>query len=190
MKIDVYKRQQEAMPTDVSIMATSKWYYLSATFPVNVQKNGYYCGPATVQNVVKFHTGETYTQDYCANKLGTTTAGTDMTKIAPVLKNMTGKNYVMSSIENETLWKRRVANNVIDSKMAVVLDINSKNNSSWPYQTSGHYIPIYACYGSTTTSCTKVKIADSHPNYNYKWEVSASLAYQVNNAHSRKSMIW
>ena len=170
--------------------STATWHYLTTSFPNNVQINGYYCGPATVQNVIKYHTGTTYSQSTLASALGTTTSGTVMANIDDVLRSYTNKNYVYADIESESKWKRRVANNINDSNMAVIIDINSTGCSSWPYSTSGHFIPIYACYDATTTSCTKVMISDSHPNYNKRWSVSASIAYQVNDAHFNNAMIW
>ncbi len=184
--LDAYVESQSA----VQPQATATWHYLSTTFPNNKQENGYYCGPATVQNVIQYHTGTKYSQSTLASKLGTTTSGTVMGNIDDVLRDYTGKNYVYADIESVSKWKRRVANNINDTKMAVVLDINSSNYSQWPYTTSGHFIPIYACYDATTTSCTQVKISDSHPNYNCRWTATVTNAYAVNEAHFNHAMIW
>lgn len=178
---------------EVQPRASATWHYLGGSkteFPNNVQINGYYCGPATVQNVIEYHKGVHYSQYTLASALGTGESGTTMPYIDDVLRDYTGKNYVYADIESESTWKRRIANNINDTNMAVVIDIYTMSSSSWPYETDGHYISIHGCYDATTTTCSKVMISDSKPDYNKRWSTSASAAYDANSAHSRQAMIW
>ena len=84
--------------------------YYSLDVPTCQQINHYFCGPATVQQTIKYLTGKEGSQEQYANELGTSKEGTDMTQIAPVLTTHTGRGYVMSSIGDYTNWCNIIAN--------------------------------------------------------------------------------
>lgn len=187
-EMEAYFAELKENNAGISLAATNTWYYLSSSFPLNKQETSYYCGPATVREVVRYHNGSASSQSTYASSLGTTTSGTDMTKIAPVLKSETGKNYVYADIVSQTRWETRIMNNINNTNMAVVMDI-ATDTSFWKYSTSGHFLPIYGYYG-TTDDVVKVEMADPHPTYCSRYVVTADNAYKANSNHWRQAMIW
>ncbi|MCZ0704261.1 hypothetical protein J2T56_002563 [Natronobacillus azotifigens] len=72
------------------------------------QSTGYWCGPATVKQVIHFFRNISGTQQFYADRLGTTTAGTDFSKIPGVLNSYQTENrYIYQSYNsNEFLsWR-------------------------------------------------------------------------------------
>lgn len=68
--------------------------YTELAGPWFKQQNGYYCGPATVKQVLHYINNVSSTQDTYASELGTTSAGTDMTGIPGVLNShISGYEY-------------------------------------------------------------------------------------------------
>lgn len=154
--------------------------------PVFEQQNSYYCGPATVKQVVHFLNGSSNNQNYYANLLGTTTAGTDMTVIDDVLRDLTGEYYVYSSIGTSAQWRSKVYHS-IDASMPAVLDINTVNNSAFPYNSDGHFVNTS---GYDTKIGDRVRITDPYgPGLGNRWYDAVAL-YNANNAHWRKAIIW
>lgn len=169
--------------------STSTWKNIN--IPVYKQTTGSYCAPATVKEVVQYHKGSSSAQDTYAKLLGTTSNGTDMTRVAPVLKSKTGKKYVMAEIKSKSLWIDRVRINMGQTKMAVVLDIKA-STSNWKYSTKGHFLAISgAKTNGTNAGTTHVRLSDPHPKMNgSRYTETVNRAYAVNKAHSRHSLIW
>ena len=64
------------------------------------QINTYYCGPASTQMVYEGITGDTsHNQQWFANQLGTTSAGTSSSQIATTLASLTGEDYSVANIK-------------------------------------------------------------------------------------------
>lgn len=161
--------------------------YMNLKVPTCQQINNYYCGPATVQQTIKFYKGSAPSQDSLASQLGTTTAGTDMTKIAGVINNNLGySQYSMIAIGTEDDWINKVTYALSINK-PVILDIKAQIND-WPYNTNGHFLNVSGYNRSVSPHQTKVtdpwekKLGDS-------W-YSTSVVYKVNYAHFRRAMIW
>lgn len=162
--------------------------YMNLAVPTCQQETNYYCGPATVQQTLKFHMNSVPSQTVLANQLGTTTDGTDMTKISGVLNNNLGyTQYSLISIGTQTDWINKVTYALSINK-PVILDIKATSNSGWPYTTAGHFLNVSGYDRRTTTAKTKItdpwigKLGDTWYN--------TSTVYAVNNAHFRQAMIW
>lgn len=160
--------------------------YNAINVPVFQQENIYYCGPATVKQILHFLNGSSETQLYYAGELGTQKAGTDMTKIDDVLRNESSENYVYSDIENYDWWTNRLKFG-IDTDLPAVLDINTIGMSAWPYHVEGHFINTSG-YDYRTGS--KVRITDPYwQGLGNVW-YNAIDVFDANAAHSRHAMIW
>lgn len=162
--------------------------YMSLNVPTCEQINGYYCGPATVQQTIKFYKGSAPSQDTIASQLGTTTDGTDMTRIAGVVNNNLGySQYSMIAIGTQTDWANKVTYALSINK-PVIIDIKAASGSGWPYTTNGHFMNVSG--HDRSSSVSKAKVTDPWKlGLGSHW-YNESLVYKVNNAHFRQAMIW
>lgn len=178
---------EELVKQKDSMLAVGGRASAQVTIPVTVfeQENNYYCGPATVKQVINYINGSSSSQSSYASQLGTTTSGTDMTKIAGVLKSNTGKNYVYAAISSKDTWYSRVMNGV-NNRMPAILDINTNSVSSIPYNSSGHYVNI----SGFDAISDRVRITDPWTlGLGNRW-YSANDMYTANKNHSRAAMIY
>jgi|InofroStandDraft_1065614.scaffolds.fasta_scaffold08631_2 hypothetical protein len=179
---------QEKLEEDVTVPFATGDFNINFNMNCTLQKNGYYCGPATVKNVLQYINSASETQNFYAGKLGTTSDGTDMTKIPAVLNKYQSRcEYVYKEFSDLSTWKSRVEK---DTKkyVPVVLDIKS-DTDNWRYSTSGHFL----CTGGyiyNENDTDYVFICDPHPTHGGVYKVSAKKAYTVNRAHFRSAMIW
>lgn len=86
------------------------------------QINGYYCGPAATQ-IALTSWGKSYSQDYLASRLGTTTNGTDsISYVTNVLNSLTGSSFY------QTTWiggSYATDAQTAALKSAIVADVNA-----------------------------------------------------------------
>lgn len=150
------------------------------------QENGYYCGPATVQQVLKFY-GVNKSQKTLASDLGTTTDGTVMTYILRVLnKYQKKRTYKYYNYSSKADFEKKVLLTVANG-YPVVIDVNTTNyKSQWGYSTSGHYM----CISGFNISNNTLTVTDPHTRYYGKKTYSSDLVYNVVNAHFRKAIIY
>lgn len=156
------------------------------------QENGYYCGPATVKQVIHYINGTSASQSTYANNLGTTTAGTNMVNIPGVLNKYVGSTYtyVYDNIGTQSNWCEVITyNSSID--IPVILDIRTTGISAFPYTTSGHFVNTsgvdFRVLSGRVTS--KVRITDPWtPGLGNRW-YSADNLYAANNNHPRQAFI-
>lgn len=151
------------------------------------QERDYWCGPATVQIVAKYLTGHPSNQSDYANWLGTTNQGTDFSRVANYLINNVNRAYVLGSSDiGLNAWAERVYSS-LRSNLPVVLDIrvNEKDEQGGlPYRTDGHIIPI------KYIDSNYIMFADPHYKYCGDNTVFLSKAYEYNNNHPRREMIY
>ena len=163
------------------------------TFPsgceINVtcyeQETNYWCGPATVKQVVKWITGTERAQSVYAQALGTTTAGTDMTRIPGVLNDyIDEQHYVYASIGTQSQWFSKIQSSVYYGRPAV-LDLNTNDIDSFDYDSSGHFVNVSGYNVIDNT----VRITDPYEGRGNVVHPADSL-YEANNNHFRQAMIW
>lgn len=107
------------------------------------QETNWYCGPASAQMVIKYKTGNLYSQATLAseNYIGTDVDGGDsyVWKVTRTLQNLTGLNFEYSLVSQVNLGNSLVTD--IDANCPLVLNPWSKDlpgfNSADAY---GHYV--------------------------------------------------
>ncbi|WP_050638372.1 C39 family peptidase [Candidatus Stoquefichus sp. SB1] len=155
--------------------------------PVFQQKNNYYCGPATVKQVLHYRNKSSKTQEYYAGELGTTQSGTDMTKIKALLNRLQNAPYIYANIGTSSEWLTKIKYSC-STTIPAVLDINTNSVSAFPYRSSGHFVNISGL--NTLDGHCKVRITDPYgPGLGNRWYYSSDL-YKANYNHSRKAIIY
>lgn len=151
-----------------------------------VQETTYYCGPATVQEVLKFY-GVNKSQKTLASDLGTTTDGTAMSRIPRVLnKYQKKRTYKYYNYSSKADFEKKVLLSVANG-YPVVIDIRTTNyKTQWGYSTKGHFM----CISGFNTSKNTLTVNDPHYKYYGKKTYSADLVYNVVNAHPNKAIIY
>lgn len=172
-KLNALYRSRISYPSSIKISVTH--------FP---QQNGYYCGPATVKQVVHWINGSSNNQDWYADKLGTTRAGTDMSRIPGVLNECIDEQfYVYSSMGTQTEWMDKIRSSVYNDRPAV-LDINTLElGHEFPYEVEGHFVNV------SGYSSTQVRITDPYDESGNVW-YDIDVLYSANSAHFRQAIIW
>lgn len=152
--------------------------------PYEYQSTIYNCGPATAVNIVNGYGKTSITQDYAAQKLGTTTNGTNFGNNWKNILNYAtmGKNYNLAwGYDN---WAADLANKSISTlrgRRGVVLNTYMTNSSNYlpgySYGTIGHYIAAYG-FDSRNPSYRKIRYLD--PNkFNNAAKGAHTVSYQL-----------
>lgn len=178
---------EDAIDKEKSLLLQRTTYPSACTINVTCykQETDYWCGPATVQQVIKWVTGTKYEQSTLASALGTTTAGTDMTKIPGVLNDyIDEEHYVYASIEDQSSWYEKIQSSVYNDRPAV-LDIDTTKVDAFAYNTSGHFVNV----SGYDTSENKVRITDPYKGKGNVW-YSADDLYTANSNHWRQAIVW
>lgn len=149
------------------------------------QETSYYCGPATVKQVVHWINGSSSTQTYYATVLGTTTQGTVMSSIPSVLNTEIGEQYyVKASIGSQSQWMDKIRSSLYNDRPAI-LDIKTVGITEFPYSSNGHYVNVSGYSDSSAT----VRITDPNDSAGNVW-YAQSVLFSANNAHPNQSIIW
>ena len=186
---EMRQREEEKLNAFRNLRAYESYIKLNVSY--FGQENHYYCGPATVKQVIYYVTKSLRTQDFYASKLGTTTDGTDMTMIPAVLNNYIDEDhYMYSKIGSQSEWLEKVRYSLHYGKPAV-LDLNTlavnedKQKMIFPYDSTGHYVNVSGYDGSAG----KIMITDPNDPSGNIW-YSISDLYAANNSHFRKAIVW
>ena len=170
--------------------AKSYPYTKTISVPCYLQSETYFCGPATVKEVVQFKKGTSKTQYQYSYDLGTTAAGTDMTIIPGVINAELGANiYVYYSFLNQTDWLGKVVYST-NTSTPVILDINTTAVSEIPYNTTGHFLPVSGYHQNASGVHDQIRVADPHYAYCGSAWYSVSGLYTACYNHWRKAIIW
>lgn len=130
------------------------------------QETSYWCGPATVKQVVHFLNGSSQNQTFYAGKLGTTTDGTDFSKIPKVLNDyQTSNTYSYRSFDsNEFVTWQSVMILTTDWGYPAVLDlkITPQNMPYYKSNVAGHILNTsgYDARNTSDTSSYRVRVTD------------------------------
>lgn len=107
--------------------------------PGYLQENSYYCGPASVQNLVKYSTGKKIAQSTLAKSMGTTSSiGTYVYKVTEELRKRTGITYAHFNNSQYNFYKCIQIST--DGNRLVIYNVNTKALDSSYNFSSGHYI--------------------------------------------------
>ena len=136
------------------------------------QKYNYYCGPATVYQTLYYLNKTSPSQDTIASALGTTTDGTDGSKIPTYLnKQQDEVAYTIVSINNASTFRSKI-DSAMNNDYPVVLRVKFSSDSAFGYNTAGHFLNL----GGQTAGATQYEMVD--PYYGYSSGPSSS-AYSL-----------
>lgn len=167
---------------------SSQGVYKELNVPHYKQENEYYCGPATVKQTLQYINNSSLSQTEYANKLGTTPAGTDMTKIAPLINTYvpSSKAYSYQSIGSFSHYLSSIYAALCQNK-PIIIDMKAQDGDGWSYTTDGHFLNISGINSNATIN--KLKVTDPNSTDSYNW-YDSSIVYNVNNKHTRQAFIW
>lgn len=167
-------------------------YYRVVSVTPFLQENSYYCGPATVKQTLHSVNGSSSSQSSYASRLGTTTSGTDMTKIPAVLNSDQNETYyVYSTFSDINTWLS-YSKWSLNKGVPAILDINTSGISQFPYTSSGHFVNLSGLDldendGGGTTN--RALITDPYgPGFGNNWYYVTNV-YQANRNHFRSAII-
>lgn len=185
---DMRQREAEKLQA-LRRMRTSYPSAIKMSITAFKQETNWYCGPATVKQVVHCINGSSLTQKEYADLLSTSTDGTNMTLIPNVVNTCIDEQYyVYSSIGTQDEWMEKIRSGIYNDRPAI-LDINTESlykQKKFPYSTKGHFVNTSG-YSDTEGV---VYITDPHPSYTGTAKYSQDILYSANSAHSRKAIIW
>lgn len=171
-------------------------YYKTLGVPSFEQITSYYCGPATVKQVLHYLNGASSSQGTYASQLGTTSDGTVFSLVDDVLnKNQSKNNYVVAKIGTYDSWSSKVQY-ALDRNYPAVLDLKI-DPSYMPKYTrpiAGHILNVSGV-DSKYTSPAQVRLTDPFDQDNRGvtlgniWHPHKGV-YNANNAHFRQEIIY
>lgn len=169
-KIDNYISQKFASPA-----RSSSSNYLNV--PLYQQINSYYCGPASVQMVVKYCTNSLISQSTLASSMGTSSSGG--TYVYQVTQEL---NKRVGGYQYTGTWEYSFSNGLIysiDKGKPVVCHLMTGSLPNYPTTAnSGHYVVATGYYvafsGSSSTSTCRYN--DPHYNSSYYGTYTCSIS--------------
>lgn len=109
--------------------------------PMYKQEQNTWCGPASVQMVVKYVDGRYFSQANIAAWMGTDSTGTYVYRIAQELNTYNGiSGYGWSNIKQRDLWTT-VKTSINSNRPAIAKVFTQKINKNYSFY-SGHYVVI------------------------------------------------
>ena len=162
--------REEAIQMDTQISTNGIADRVIYTAPVtqHQQINNYYCGPASTQMVYEGITGDTsHDQEWFADELGTSKAGTSSDQIAATLKDLTGKNYSVTNVLKSNQDQTDLYNNISNSlKKGFAVVVNVKEVPGRYTSTSGHFMVVYQSFIDLAYGIGTVYYTYNDPHYN------------------------
>lgn len=156
--------------------------------PFRNQSEVYYCGPASVQQVIAYYNNNTNVpnQDDIADDLCTTTNGTDVYQIVNYLNNNTSQTY-------QSQWYFSSAANLYSyviqdysQRKPSIAFIENTNSSNWRYTVAAHFLCFEGYVDDTSTNANLINVVDpfynGHHIANGKYSVTRDKAYAVTSA--------
>ncbi|MGB4588551.1 MAG: C39 family peptidase [Clostridiaceae bacterium] len=160
-------------------------YSRKLSVPLCKQINGWFCGPASVQQIIMYYNGSSPSQTTIANDLGTTERGTNMSNIPAYLNSKTGKSYGIYSIGEFSSYRTNILATIKSAK-PMIIDILA-TTANWPYATEGHFLVINGI--TMANQVGTIHMVDPHFSGIGKWSSEDLKVYTVNNNHWRKQII-
>ncbi|WP_059171973.1 C39 family peptidase [Bacillus sp. FJAT-27445] len=189
----VFAEKEEATKPKFSTLSLPDGTYKVLSVPSYQQETSYWCGPATVKQVLQYLTGTSKTQSNYASELGTTRDGTDFTRIDDILNKYQNMNtYVYASIGDYASWTSKT-NYGIQNNYPAVLDLKITSQYMPKYTTpvEGHILNVSG-YDSRT-SPVQMRLTDPFDQggrgvtLGNVWHPHRGV-YDANNAHFRQAL--
>jgi hypothetical protein len=189
------KKESKGKKDDSSSYIIPDGEYKAISVPSYEQQTSYWCGPATVKQILGYINGSSSSQSYYASKLGTTKAGTDFSLVDNVLDQHQSKvDYVYVSIGDYGRWTDRIEF-AVDTGGPAALDLEIYPSYMPKYTThiAGHI--LNASGYDTRYSPAKVRLTDPYDQGNRGvtlgnvWHPMSGV-YDANYEHFRQAMIY
>ena len=161
---DNIKHSEEVLSNRmIPVMARSK----KLSVPLIQQENGYYCGPASLQMVLKYK-GKSYSQSKLAEYAGTTRKkGTYVYRMRDTLNDILGDKYVYVQLNDQAFGNGLLYS--IDKGYPVICHVQTKTLKNYQGIDKGHYVVSigYVAGFSGNYSVSNVRYND--PNHRKKY---------------------
>ena len=189
--------------SSVQVQSTGSYRNITLSVTAYKQETRYYCGPATTRQSLDYLSGYAPgyfylpTQTELANKLGTTTNGTEWYRIRNYLNGFSfptfQPNYVEytpTSCSNMTSTLYRELNSA--HPILPILQVNAeKNKDILGYTTKGHYMNVSGI--KTVNGQVKFQLTDPYREWagkEPKYYLLDSEIYEVTRNHWAKHFLW
>ena len=155
LKIQKKEQEAETLNSQINTKAATK-ISIPGTFTMYQQINNYYCAPASVKSVLQYINGSSASQSTIASGLGTTSSGTNPTKIAPYLNQKQSFYYARFANPTQTEMCDKLYATITGPKKPCLMSIVNPSGSNWHYATGGHRLVINAIYSDKS----RIQFAD------------------------------
>ncbi|MBN3554020.1 C39 family peptidase [Fictibacillus nanhaiensis] len=192
-----FKQWKETKSAKVGVFAIPGGTYRAISVPSFKQETSYWCGPATTKQVLHYLNGSSSSQSTYASGLGTTTAGTDFSKIDDYLNSKQSKNnYIYSSGNSYSTWSDRIDYSLSKSVPApVVLDLEIYPSYMPKYTThiAGHILNVSG--EDSRNSPVQIRLTDPYDQgsrgvtLGNVWHPHKGV-YDANMDHFRQAILW
>lgn len=155
LRIQEKENEAKILNSQINTKAATK-ISIPGTFTMYQQINNYYCAPASVKSVLQYINGSSASQSTIANGLGTTSSGTNPTKIAPYLNQKQSFYYARFANPTQTEMCDKLYATITGPKKPCLMSIVNTSGSNWHYSTGGHRLVINAIYSDKS----RIQFAD------------------------------
>ncbi|TQS71121.1 hypothetical protein DX933_15675 [Ornithinibacillus gellani] len=167
-------------PKEINQIPDGQWY--SVYMASRKQINGYYCGPAAVQQNLSFHKNSTTglpSQDTLAKLAGTTKAGSSSYGLRDALNKYTSTykftKYVVGNVttSQQTTWENRIKSNLINARRAPIILLQTRHLPRYKNKDIRHYNSVRSWSYDYTNNVKKVRNVDPHYSniyYGQHWD--------------------
>lgn len=137
--------------------------------PLCTQETRYYCGPATVQQTMKFNMGSAFTatQSEIAYDIGTTSAGSDLEPMLDyIFENTTHgfRGYLIAYMPSIDDMQYMIASTTYFYHGTPIARIVFDRGGSWPYSSGGHFLNVsgydYGNMSNAESPSNEVRLTD------------------------------
>lgn len=197
-QLDAIAEKEKAIKEMNEAFSNPDGYYKVLSVPSYEQQTSYWCGPATVKQVLGFLNGTSSTQAIYASALGTTENGTVFNNIDTALNKYQTKNvYANVSIGDYASWSGKVKYS-LDKNLPPLLDLRISPSYMPKYTRAidGHILNVSGV-DSRQISSSEVLVRLTDPfdqdgrgvTLGNIWHPHKGV-YNSNNAHPIKSIIY
>lgn len=196
-QLQILAESEKKLKSGVEPLATIPGgLYRTIAVPSYKQTTSYYCGPATIKQVVQFLKGSSLAQSSYASQLGTTSsAGSDFSLVDNVLNNnQTKKTFVYGNIGTYDNWANRIKTSLTNNYPVVLdLKITPSYMPKYTRNIAGHILNVSGV--NTTSTPFQVRLTDPFDEggrgvtLGNVWHPQKGV-YDANNAHFRKAFIY
>lgn len=133
--------------------------------PLYQQENGHFCGPASVQMILSYLTGNKIEQETLKNDMGTNSSGTMVYKIQQRLNESVSNNTYNYFLPSDVTFSNRLIYSIEKNRPIVCHVIPSRLTSSQTSTSTGHYL-VATGYHAGFSGSTYVETCYYNDPYN------------------------